>query len=79
VNLDNHILEALAAAPTGTRAITIGDLARQFGLSAALVLPAARRLVENGLATPAMVNVHGVPTLRGLLPLPTAKPAAAQR
>ncbi|HEU5270972.1 MAG TPA: hypothetical protein VFU36_13690 [Jatrophihabitans sp.] len=71
MNLDRHILQILASAPAGTRPITIGDFARQFGISATLVLPTARRLVDDGLAIPAMVNVHGVPTLRGLLPLAT--------
>jgi hypothetical protein len=69
VNLDNHILQILAAR-SSTRPVTISDLARQFGISPTVVLPTARHLVDNGLARPAMITVHGVPTLHGLLPLP---------
>lgn len=71
MNLDNHILEALRTRPAGDRPVTIGDLARQLGANPAVVLDAARRLVDNGQAAPAMVSVHGVPTLRGLLPVPS--------
>jgi hypothetical protein len=74
VNIDEHILRALAT--RGTRALTIGDMARQFGLSPTIVLPAARRLVDDGLARPSFVDVHGVPTLRGLLPPSAATPAS---
>jgi hypothetical protein len=69
MNLDNHILQVVAAAPQGSRPVTIGDLARQFGVSATLVVPAARRLVDSGQVRPVMTDVHGVPTLRALLPL----------
>jgi hypothetical protein len=68
VNLEQHILDTLATTPQRARGLTIGDLARQFGVNPAVVLQAARRLVDDGLASPAMVNVHGVPTLRGLFP-----------
>lgn len=68
MNLDSHILQVLAAAPQGSRPITIGDLARQFGISAALVRPAACRLIDSGQATAFMADVHGVPALRALLP-----------
>jgi len=70
VNIDQHILQVLAAGKAGDRPVTIGDFAREFGISPVVVLPAARRLVDSGLAAPSMVDVHGVPTLRGLLPLP---------
>ena len=78
VNLDNHILQILAAR-SSTRPVTISDLARQFGISPTVVLPTARRLVDDGLATPAMVTVHGIPTLHGLLPLAgnSARPSQA--
>lgn len=72
MNIDQHILQVLANQPGGSRPITIGDLARQFGVSPIVVVPAARRLIESGLATPSMVTVHGVPTLRGLLPVPAS-------
>lgn len=68
MNLDNHILNTLRTQATHDRPITIGDLARQLGANPAVVLDAARRLVDNGQAAPSMVSVHGVPTLRGLLP-----------
>jgi hypothetical protein len=68
MNIDNHILQALNA--DSGRALTIGDLARQLGANSAVVLAAARRLVDSGQASPTMVSVHGVPTLRGLAPLP---------
>jgi hypothetical protein len=74
VNIDEHILQALAATPAQT--LTIGDLARQFGVSTMVVLPAARRLVDDGLARPSFVQVHGVPTLRGLLAAPSSTPSA---
>lgn len=74
MNLDDHILRVLTAAPRNARPVTIGDLAREFGISPALVLPAARRLVADGLATPAMIQVRGVPTLHGLLPLQRRDP-----
>ena len=67
VNLDNHILNTLRARAADDRPVTIGDLARQLGANPAVVLDAARRLVDNGQATPSMISVHGVPTLRGLL------------
>jgi hypothetical protein len=70
VNLDNHILQVLDAEPRNARPVTIGDLSRQFGISPTVVLNAARRLVDSGQAAPAIVDVHGVPTLRGLVPLP---------
>jgi hypothetical protein len=69
VNLDNYLLHALQTRTADDRAITIGDFARQLGASPAVVLAAARRLIASGQAAPAMVSVHGVPTLRGLLPI----------
>ena len=71
MDIDQHILNILAATPAGGRPVTIGDFARHFGVGSVVVLPAARRLVDNGLALPAMVDVQGVPTLRGLLPAPS--------
>jgi len=70
MNLDNHILQALRAG--SGQALTIGELAREFGADSAVVLAAARRLVDSGQAAPAVVSVHGVPTLRGLTPLPAS-------
>lgn len=68
MNLDNHILNTLRARAADDRPVTIGDLARQLGANPAVVLAAAGRLVDNGQATPSMISVHGVSTLRGLLP-----------
>jgi DNA-binding Lrp family transcriptional regulator len=75
MNIDQHILQVLATTADGSRPVTIGDLARRFGVSPVIVLPAARRLVENGLAAPSMVAVHGVSTLHGLMPITTADAA----
>jgi DNA-binding Lrp family transcriptional regulator len=75
MNIEQHILQALATEPGGSRPVTIGDFARRFGVSPVVVLPAARRLVEDGLATPSTVVVHGVPTLHGLLPAVATQPA----
>lgn len=77
MNLDTHILKAIQARPVGSRAMTINDLSRQFGVSPFTALAAARRLVEDDLAAPSMVDVHGVPTLHGLVPLPVDAPPAA--
>ena len=49
--------------------MTIGDFARQFGASRPVILSAVRRLVSDHRAEPSMVDVHGIPTLHGLLPL----------
>ena len=62
MNIDDHILLVLASGAARRRPMTIGDFARRFGVSPRIVLPAAQRLVENGLAAPSMVLVHGVPT-----------------
>ena len=70
MNIDQHILQVLASGAGRRRPVTIGDFARRFGVSPLIVLPAARRLVEDGLAAPSTVLVHGVPTLHGLIPLP---------
>ena len=72
MNIDDHILLVLASGAARRRPMTIGDFARRFGVSPRIVLPAAQRLVENGLAAPSMVLVHGVPTFHGLMPLPEA-------
>lgn len=74
MDLDSHIMQVLGAMPKAARPVTIGDLARRFGVSPGVVLPAARRLVDTGLARAALVDVHGVPTLRGLLPLSPVGP-----
>ncbi len=72
MDMDQHILSMLSSATAG-RPMTISDFARRFGVSSTIVLPVARRLVENGLATPSIVLVHGVPTLHGLSPLPVGE------
>jgi len=68
MNVDTHILKTLQARAASDRPVTISDFARQLGAHPAVVLEAARRLVASGQAAPAMISVHGVPTLRGLLP-----------
>lgn len=76
MDLDSHILQVLSVTPKTARPVTIGDFARRFGVSPAVVLPAAHRLVDTGQARPAMVDVHGVPTLRGLMPCQNVTPEA---
>ena len=78
MNIDEHILQVLASGAGRRRPVTIGDFARRFGVSPLIVLPAARRLVENGLAEPSTVLVHGVPTLHGLSRLPGAEHPASR-
>jgi hypothetical protein len=73
VNVDEHIVEILVTTSGGP--LTIGDLAGRLGISPTIVLPAARRLVDHGPASPSFVQVHGIPTLDGLLPRLTAKGA----
>jgi hypothetical protein len=73
VNVDEHILEILAT--TRRRPLTIGDLAGRLGISPTIVLPAARRLVGQRLASPSFIQVHGTPTSQGLVPRPTANGA----
>jgi DNA-binding Lrp family transcriptional regulator len=77
VDLDTQILKVLRAMNPGDRPATIGDLARRFGLSAAIILASARRMVDAGTAKPSMIEIHGVRTLHGLLPqaAPVAVPA----
>lgn len=50
------------------RPATIGDLARRFGLSAAIISASARRMVDAGTAKPSMIEIRGVRTLHGLMP-----------
>ncbi len=73
MNVEERILEILAT--TGGEPLTIGDLAGRLGISPTVVLPAAHRLVDDGLANPSFVQVHGIPTLHGLLLHPAAKGA----
>ena len=77
MDVDQHILMALRSRPAQGRPMTIGDLARQLGISRIIVAPAAQRLVDDGLARPSVITVRGVPTLHGLLPLAAADPVAA--
>ncbi|HZC74322.1 MAG TPA: AsnC family transcriptional regulator [Jatrophihabitans sp.] len=65
MNIDEHILAALAANDRGP--LSISELARRLGISPQIVLPAAHRLVDGGRADAALATVHGVPTLRGLM------------
>ncbi len=76
MNIDQHILQALGTETVNPRPVTIGDLARRFGVSRMIVLPAAQRLVESGQAVASTVVVRGVPTLHGLLPAPAPVPTS---
>jgi len=71
VDLDTQILTVLRGMKVSDRPATIGDLARRFGLSAAVISAAARRLVDGGAAAPSMIEIRGVPTLHRLLAQPT--------
>jgi hypothetical protein len=73
VNVNGRILEILATA--SGRPLTTGDLAGYLGIGPTIVLPAARRLVDDSLASPSFIQVHGTPNVHGLLPRPTAKGA----
>lgn len=76
MDLDQRILTVLQGRTDSDRAVTIGDLARQFGANPQMIAVAARRLVDDGRASALLVPVHGVPTLRGLRPCPVpATPA----
>ncbi len=76
MNIDQHILEVLGNRVGREDPMTIGDFARRFGISVQLVAPAARRLVDAGLAVPMMIEVNGVSRLQGLLAAQPATPAA---
>ena len=77
MDVDQHILKALRSRPAQGRPMTIGDLARQLGISRIIVAPAAQRLVDDGLAQASMIPVRGVPKLHGLLPLAAVEPVPA--
>ena len=62
------MLEILRGVSPQARPVTIGDFARRFGASPHVVRGAARRLVDDHLAEPSMVDDHGVARLHGLLP-----------
>jgi hypothetical protein len=79
VDLDTQILKVLRAMNVADRPATIGDLARRFGLSAAIIHASARRMVDAGTAKPSMIEIRGVQTLHGLMPQgkDTAAPAVS--
>jgi hypothetical protein len=72
MNIDEHMLQILAARVGLNQPMTMNDFARRFGISKAIVRPAAARLVDARLAMPSTVLVDGVPTLQGLLAMPAA-------
>ncbi|HEU5265579.1 MAG TPA: hypothetical protein VFU35_02720, partial [Jatrophihabitans sp.] len=67
MNIDEHMLKILDTRVGLDQPMTMNDFARRFGISKAVVRPAAVRLVDAGLAVPSTVLVDGVPTLQGLL------------
>ena len=73
MNVDEHLLEILAA--TSGRRLTAGDVAGRLGISPAVVQPAARRVVDDGLASLSLTLVHDIPTLHRLPPRPAARGA----
>jgi hypothetical protein len=78
MNIDQEILQMLQGRSVADRPLTIGDFARRFGASPQIIVGAARRLVDGQLAEPCMVDVHGVPTLHGLRPVPPVQAAVDQ-
>ena len=63
------MLRILQGRTAQDRPLTIGDFARRFGANPKIISGAAQRLVDGHRAEPCMVDVHGVSTLHGLLPL----------
>jgi hypothetical protein len=74
MDIDQQMLRELRNRSPQDRPLTIGDFARSFGANPQLVVTAARRLVDDHLAEPFMVDVHGVPTLHGLKPAVSRQP-----
>ncbi|HEX8303629.1 MAG TPA: hypothetical protein VF612_02035 [Jatrophihabitans sp.] len=69
-DMELQILTVLQGMNASGRPATFGDLARAFGVSSDLIALHAKQLVAEGRAQPSMINVRGVPTLHGLMPLP---------
>lgn len=67
-DLEQQILAALDAMDAEDLPVTVGDLARRCRADAQMVVRTARHLIATGRAEPAMVVVHGVPTMYGLVP-----------
>ena len=78
MNIDEHMLQVLDARVGLNQPMTMNDFARRFGISKAIVTPAAVRLVDARLAVPSTVLVDGVPMLQGLLAMPAAAGPPAQ-
>ena len=78
MNIDEHMLQVLDARVGIEQPLTMNDFARRFGISKAVVRPAAARLVDARLALPSTVLVDGVPTLQGLLAMPATAAAETQ-
>lgn len=70
MDLEQQILKVLRGMSADARPPTFGDLARRFGVTAALVAHSAQRMVEKGVAQPSMVEIQGVQKMHGLLPQP---------
>ena len=73
--MEQQILVRLQGMKATDRPLTLGDIARQFGVGHAVAARCARLMVDGGLAKPAMLPVRGTPTLHGLLPQPCAEEA----
>ena len=67
-DLEYQIMEALQAMDAEDPPVTVGDLARRCRADTQMVIRSARHLIDTGLAEPAVVEVHGVPTMYGLTP-----------
>jgi hypothetical protein len=67
-DLEEQILAALDAMAADDLPVTVGDLARRCRADSHMVVRTARHLIDTGRAEPAMVVVHGVPTMYGLMP-----------
>lgn len=75
-SLEQEVLQLLSGPRTDASPVTLGSLARRFGVSTALMTSCAQQMVSKGVAEPATVMRHGVKTLHGLMPQQVVTPAA---
>jgi hypothetical protein len=66
--LEQQIMQALQTTNAEDLPVTVVDLARRCQAEAQMVVRTARHLIDAGQAKAAIVLVHGVPTMYGLVP-----------
>jgi hypothetical protein len=76
-SLEQEVLELLGGTRADGTPITLGYLARRFGVSTALMTSCAQQIVSKGKAEPAMVMKQGTKTLHGLMPQLALEPVPA--